>query len=215
MSASTVMGLKERRQRERKQRRDQIIDAARSLLFEKGLHATSINQIAKRAELGVGTIYFYYKSKEEIFSALQEEGLELLFSRIFKISNMNLAADEKLREIGLEYMRFSKENRDYYDIINYFLASPGIIFVPNLKRKVDRHGSRIIGLIVETINAGTRAGLFQSINPRRDAITFWGTLHGLIQFRKLKDTVLAGDSHKNILNHAVDHFINGLRNRIS
>ena len=207
------MGLKERRKREKEERRNQILDAARSLLFEKGLHATSINQIAKLAELGVGTIYFYYKSKEEIFADLQEEGLELLFTRILKVSNKNLPPDVKLREIGLQYIRFSEESRDYYDIMNYFLASPEIFFAPNLKSKVDRHGSHIIGLIIETINAGTRSGLFQSINPRRDAITFWGTLHGLIQFRKLKDTVLDGDSHKEILDHAVEHFINGLRAR--
>lgn len=205
------MGLKERREREREERRNQILDAARSLLFEKGLNATSINQIAKLAEIGVGTIYFYYKSKEEIFADLQEEGLELLFARILRASNKDLPPDEKLREIGLQYIRFSEKNREYYDIINYFLASPKIFFAPNLKSKVDRHGSRIIGLIIETINTGTRSGLFQSTSPRRDAITLWGTLHGLIQFRKLKDTVLDGDSHKKILDHAVDHFINGLR----
>jgi AcrR family transcriptional regulator len=180
------MGLKERRKREKEARRNQILDAARRLLFEKGLHATSINQIAKQAELGVGTIYFYYKSKEEIFADLQEEGLEILFS---------------------------EENRNYYDIINYFLASPQIFFAPNLKSKVDRHGTQIIGLIVETIDAGIRDDLFHSLNPRRDAITFWGTLHGLIQFRKLRDTVLEGDSHANLIDHAVTHFINGLRHR--
>ena len=205
------MGLKERRKREKEARRNQILDAARSLLFEKGLNATSINQIAKQAELGVGTIYFYYKNKQEIFADLQEEGLELLFARILKVSNRDLPADEKLRKIGLQYIRFSEESRDYYDIINYFLASPKIFFASGLKSKVDRHGSRIIGLIVETINTGAHSGLFQSSNPRRDAITFWGTLHGLIQFRKLEDTVLDGDSHKEILGHAVDHFINGLR----
>ncbi len=205
------MGLKERREKEKEARRNQILDAARALLFEKGLHATSINQIAKQAELGVGTIYFYYRSKEEIFADLQEEGLEILFARILKTSNQNLPPDEKLSTIGRQYIRFSEENRDYYDIINYFLASPEIFFAPNLKSKVDRHGSQIIGLIIETIDTGIRSGLFHSSNPRRDAITFWGTLHGLIQFRKLKDTVLAGDSHEKLLNHAVDHFINGLR----
>jgi len=207
------MGLKERRKREKTERRNQILDAARALLFEKGLHATSINQIAKKAELGVGTIYFYYKSKEEIFADLQEEGLELLFKRILKVSNLDLPPDEKLREIGFQYIRFNAENQDYYDIINYFLASPKIFFAPNLKSKVDRHGSQIIGLIVETIKTGIRSGLFQSSHPRRDALTFWGTLHGLIQFRKLKDTILDGDSHKTLLDHAVDHFINGLRLR--
>ena len=61
--------------------------------------------------------------------------------------------------------------------------------------------------------ASIRTGLFHSRNPRRDAIAFWGTLHGLIQFRKLKDTVLEGDSHANLIDHAVAHFINGLRRR--
>jgi len=205
------MGLKERRSREKEARRNQILDAARALLFEKGLHATSINQIAKQAELGVGTIYFYYRSKEEIFADLQEEGLEILFARILKAGNQSLPPDEKLRQIGLQYIRFSEENRNYYEIINYFLASPEIFFAPNLKSKVDRHGSQIIGLIIETIDTGIRSGLFHSRNPSRDAIALWGTLHGLIQFRKLKDTVLAGDSHQKLLDHAVDHFINGLR----
>ena len=207
------MGLKERKKREKAARRNQILDAARLLLLEKGLYATSINQIAKQAELGVGTIYFYYKSKEEIFANLQEEGLAILFAHILKISNQSLKPDEKLRRISLQYIRFSEENRNYYDIINYFLASPKTFFVPNLKSKVDRYGTQIIRLIIETIKVGIRTDLFYSRNPRRDAIVFWGTLHGLIQFRKLKATVLEGDSSANLIDHAVEHFINGLRRR--
>jgi len=71
------MGSKERREREREQRKSHILNTARELLLEKGLSATSINQIAKRSELSVGAIYFYYKDKEEIFAALQVEGFLL------------------------------------------------------------------------------------------------------------------------------------------
>ncbi len=78
------MGLKERREREREERKRQILNAARSLLFEEGLQGTSINKIAKSAELGVGTIYSYFASKEEIFAVLQEEGIELLHNKIKK-----------------------------------------------------------------------------------------------------------------------------------
>ncbi|MDD9301407.1 MAG: TetR family transcriptional regulator [Desulfobacter sp.] len=49
------MGLSERRLREKLLRRKQILNAARALLFEKGIKATSISQIAKVAELEVGT----------------------------------------------------------------------------------------------------------------------------------------------------------------
>ena len=76
------MGIKQRRRREKEHRRQQILDAARTLLFEKGLNAISVNQIARQAELAVGTIYFYFRSKEDIFAVLQEEGLELLLADV-------------------------------------------------------------------------------------------------------------------------------------
>ncbi len=80
------MGVKERKALERNMRRNQILDAARALLFSVGINNISISKIAKKAELGVGTIYFYYKNKEEIFAALQEEGLEILYNTISLVS---------------------------------------------------------------------------------------------------------------------------------
>jgi AcrR family transcriptional regulator len=87
------MGLKERREREKEARKQQILDAARQLLFKKGIQSTSINQIARTAELGVGTIYFYFQSKEEIFYSLQEEGLDLLFRQIEAIGRTSIPPD--------------------------------------------------------------------------------------------------------------------------
>ena len=54
------MGLKERREREKQARREQILSAARGLLHKKGINAASMNQIAKKAELGVATLYSYF-----------------------------------------------------------------------------------------------------------------------------------------------------------
>ena len=95
------MGLKERREREKEARKQQILTAARTLLFKKGIQATSINQIARTAELGVGTIYFYYQSKEEIFYSLQEEGLDILFDQIDAIGQTDSSPQEKLRATGV------------------------------------------------------------------------------------------------------------------
>ena len=105
------MGLKERRQREKNARRRQIIDAARSLLFEKGLPATSINQIAKRAELGVGTIYFYYQNKEELFAALQEEGLDLLLNDLREAYAEEEDSPARLRAAARAYLTFSRDRQ--------------------------------------------------------------------------------------------------------
>ncbi len=76
------MGLKERRKREIRERHTQIMDAARMVLFKHGMPMASIKRIAQTAELGVGTLYSYFGSKEDIFIALQEEGLEMLAQEI-------------------------------------------------------------------------------------------------------------------------------------
>ncbi len=204
------MGLKERREREREERRKLILDAARTLLFKKGLNATSINQIAKIAELGVATIYSYYKNKEEIFAALQEEGLRVLHTMISDVCNQDMPSNEKIRLIAMTYLRFSEEHKNYFDIINYFLSSPDVFFSPNLKQRVDHHGNKIISLIVSTFEDDIEDERFKQGNSRKYAIMFWGTLHGLIQFKKLKDTILHDISHKELFEYSVDQLIKGL-----
>ena len=135
------MGLKERREREKAARKGQILAAARSLLFKKGIRATSINQIARKAELGVGTIYFYYQSKEEIFYSLQEEGLDILFHDIDAIGRSETTPEERLRATGHAYLRFSSAHKDYFDIINYFLATPSVILGAELVRVGNEAGA--------------------------------------------------------------------------
>lgn len=206
------MGLKERREREKEARKGQILTAARNLLFEKGIQATSINQIARKAELGVGTIYFYYQSKEEIFYWLQEEGLDILFNTIDAIGREDASPDEKLRRTGSAYLEFSNRHKDYFDIINYFLATPTVILGPEMKQRIDRKGSRILALIEHFVHAGIEDGSLRSVDSKKWAVMFWGALHGLTQFKKLEDTVLEGEEHRHIFDYAVGELIEGLKN---
>ena len=204
------MGLKERREREREERRRQILVAARILLAKKGLGGTSIQQIAKCAELGVGTIYFYYQSKEELFAALQQEGLEVLLAQVKVAYQRGKGPADRLRRIALAYLRFSEENKDYFDIINYFLATGEELFAPELKEMVDLQGSRILEEVEAVIREGVAEGAFRKVNARRIAIMLWGTLHGLIQFKKMKDTVLQGQDHTVLYKESVEHLVRSL-----
>jgi len=205
------MGLKERRERERDGRRRQILVAARTLLSRKGLGGTSIQQIAKHAELGVGTIYFYYRSKEELFAALQQEGLEQLQEKVKTAADQGKDPADRLRGIALSYLRFSEENKDYFDIINYFLASPEEIFTPDLKIQVDQQGNRILDQVEEVIEQGMADGSFRKVNARRIALMLWGTMHGLLQFKKMRNTVLQGEDHATVYREAVEHLVQSLR----
>lgn len=204
------MGLSDRRLREKLKRRKQILDAARALLFEKGLKATSISQIAKLAELGVGTIYFYYRSKEEIFAELQEEGLELLYTKIRQSHREDDPPAVKLKNTALALLQFSEGSKDYYDIINYFLTSPEILLSQKLKIQVDRHGGKIISFVSRVIEAGIQTRDFTPVDPKRFTIMFWGALQGLIQYKKMKTTLLEGQDFKGLYCYSVEHLIQSI-----
>jgi AcrR family transcriptional regulator len=67
-----------RRQREKEQRFQTILNAAETLFTEKGYHKTSITEIADLAEVSVGTVYFYFKSKDDLLAQLTESiGLQI------------------------------------------------------------------------------------------------------------------------------------------
>ncbi len=204
------MKQKSRREREREDRRVQILDAARQLLFEKGIAAATMQRIAALAGMSVGTIYLYFESKEEIFAALQEEGLNLLGERISRAAESAVTPEERIRSIADAYLAFSAENKKYFDIINYFLSSPDVLFPPRLKKRIDTHGNRVLEQVVKAMKDGADSGRFIRTDPRRTALAFWGVLHGLLQFRKLKNTILRGDNLVQVYRGAVEHFIRGL-----
>ncbi len=60
------MGIQERKERERERRRQQIIVAAKRVFSDKGFNRATMEDIAKEAELSPGTLYLYFKNKDEI-----------------------------------------------------------------------------------------------------------------------------------------------------
>lgn len=206
------MGLKERRAREKQERKRQILAAARTLLFSEGLQGTSINKIAEKAELAIGTIYFYFRNKEEIFAALQQEGLSILYARIQEAMKQDQNPETRLRATARVYLDFSRENKDYFDIINYFLSSPKVLFSPSVKEQIDENGNRVIQTMVKTIEQGISAGIFREVDAWRFAMMFWAALHGLIQFRKLRSTMLKTKDYQGLIDYSVDYLIHSLQN---
>lgn len=206
------MSTQQRRSREKDQRKRQILAAARRLLLEKGLNGVSVNQIAQAAELGVGTLYFYYPGKEAIFAGLQVEGLERLLRRIRKAC-ADGTAEQRLQAAACAYWSFSETHREYYDIISYFLSIPETVFAPQIKARIDRCGRRILDVIAAVIDEGRVEGLFGPTDSFCAAVMFWAVLHGLMQFQKLEATVLEGTGTRQMIDFAVNHFIDGLKEK--
>ncbi len=72
------MGITERKEREKQEKRTLILEAATKMFLEDGFDKTSLRNIADKIEYSPATIYLYFKDKNELFYAIQEKGFELL-----------------------------------------------------------------------------------------------------------------------------------------
>src|SRR5262245_32749667 len=121
------MPVAQRRLREKQARREQILDSARQLFFEKGFEGTTIEEIAEKTELSKGAIYLYFPSKEEIYISLMLEGTAILHDMLRKAVSADLPADTLLRRLGHAYYAFYKEQTGYFRMLFLYYSSPEMV----------------------------------------------------------------------------------------
>jgi AcrR family transcriptional regulator len=113
------VGVKERREREEQARLEEIFRSAESVFARKGYHETHMDDIAETAELAKGTLYYYFKSKDEIFCRLLERESKKVF-----------AAVKILLDENDSFYRTLEKVVNFY--VEYFQANPGFLkmFLP-------------------------------------------------------------------------------------
>jgi len=198
------MGSIERRQREKEQRREQILDTARKLLFKKGIDATSMNQIARNAELSVGTLYLYFKNKESLFAALQEEGLDLLYTKIKKESEQGTTPGKSLREWRTGIWISVRNTVSTLTSVKLFSCFAGdcISFLPEIQ-SLTNTSNRILSVVEDILKEGVSKGTDER-EIRRKAVVFCSSLYGMMQFKKLRNTVLQGENFRDLYMYSFD-----------
>jgi AcrR family transcriptional regulator len=114
------MGVKERKIREKKLRRKEILKAAEKLFSgKKGLDAT-MDDLAEMTELGKGTLYLYFPNKESILQVLAEKGINLLRKRLSRVLNDAKTGVEQISDNGDIFVQFLKEKPFYASLILKF-----------------------------------------------------------------------------------------------
>lgn len=172
---------KERRTRERQARREAILDAAREVFFSRGLMATTVDDIAMRCGLAKGTLYLYFKSKEDIYVSLMEEGGLLLKKEMEKVKELPLKSDRLLKRLLDVYYGFYKKHRDYFRIM--FLSRH-----PDVQAKVSKdilercmeNGRECLMIVGGAIQNGVVSGLFRKVDSWAAANILWAAVNGII-----------------------------------
>ena len=88
----------------RNRRREAIVEVAREVFFEEGYAAASMSSIAARLGGSKGTLYNYFRSKEELFEAQVREGCARIADRVFDLKGDDRPIAQVLNELGEHYL---------------------------------------------------------------------------------------------------------------
>ena len=111
------MSLAKWKERERQQRRNDIIDAARELFAEKDFDEVSMDEIAGKVGLGKSTLYLYFKNKESLYFAVVLLGIQIWVEMVKEEVKKGNTGFEKLVLSGNTNREFSNRYPDYFRML--------------------------------------------------------------------------------------------------
>lgn len=114
------MGIQERKEREKEHRREEILNAAQKIFFEKGLQNATMDEIADEAELSKGTVYLYYSSKEDLYLAVMMRGVDVLQQMTLETIDKYPSTVQTIWELTKTYFDFSKKHANYFRMFHFF-----------------------------------------------------------------------------------------------
>ncbi len=168
------MGTAERREREKEQRRRTIIKAAKKLFFSKGLENTTMDEIAEKAELGKGTLYLYFPSKEILAMSIIQETSDMLNKALCKAADTDKSGIERIIDVTQALTDFFRKKRNefrffrYMDTITASLGSENIVLL-DWKSRVEGLIQVVLKVVVEGIEDGS---IRKDIDPHKAAFVY-------------------------------------------
>lgn len=114
------MGTAERRQREKEQRKTEILDAAERLFFSRSYEEVSMDEIARSVELNKATLYLYFENKEALFATIVVRGIRIMEEKFRACMVKKVPGIVKVVLMGQAYYRFSEEYPEYLRLIHFY-----------------------------------------------------------------------------------------------
>ncbi len=182
------MGIQERKEREKEQRRLDILNAAEKVFFSKGVKNTTMDDVAGASELSKGTLYLYYKSKEELYLAITLRALDILKGKFQEAAEKGGTGLQKAFAVGEAFYRFSRERPDYFNAISYY-ESTDVRFdvADSMADQCSEHGQECLDILIDSIRIGQADGSIRpDLDPVSTALLLWGQTTGVIQLMALK-----------------------------
>ena len=172
------MGTKERREREKQDIRQKILDAAAAIITEEGFAALSMRKVAHRIEYSAAAIYLHFRSREEIAQELGEAGFAKLLAKMTAAVGSK-DAPARLRAVALAYLTFGLENPETYRLI--FMGDSEYTTAAFKKNDPEGVASKSYQLLLDLGNDLRREDDFAGKGSAREiAEMIWTSMHGIV-----------------------------------
>jgi AcrR family transcriptional regulator len=169
-----------RKEREYLTHREEIVSAAEKVFAAKGFFPTTMSDIAREAEFGTGTLYKYFKSKEELYFTLIDEKVEEINRLVKDELSRKTSAVERIKKVLELQFEFFERNRDFFRIYiserNRFEWTVKDDLGKGLHEKMVTYITILAGVMRE----GIKGGEFKSMNPMDLAHTLVGIVNSFV-----------------------------------
>ncbi|TFB24974.1 TetR/AcrR family transcriptional regulator [Filobacillus milosensis] len=154
-----------------------IIDAAVEVIAENGYHSSQVSKIAKRAGVADGTIYLYFKNKEDILVSVFQEKMGQFIERIENVIMENDSADEKLYALIKMHFRQLSEDPHLAIVTQLELRQSK----KQLRMEINEVLKRYLAVVDQILKDGMEDGTFHShLNVKLVRQVIFGTLDEIV-----------------------------------
>lgn len=189
----------------REDKRKRILDAAIDVFAENGFFSTKVSEIAKTAQVADGTIYLYFKSKDDILISLFEEKMSEILTRFYAGLESIHDPEARVRQYILEHLTLAAEQPRLMQVLTVELRQSGRFMRQYSQRAFARY-LRLVGTLLED---GQQKGVFrQDVRPA----VFRRILFGAIEQLAIEwMTRSSGPDPKEVAAELADFVIRGLK----
>ena len=207
------MGIVERKEREKLQRRRDILEAARSVFSEKGFQSATMDEIAEKAELSKPTVYLYFDSKDDLYTSIVLEDFWKVAERLKESLASDVGLVEKWRSVYLAFVELCIENPEYILISQHILARESRQRVSdNILEELDNHTDELLGYLAQLVEEGMEKGLARDdLAPRTIVLIAWRMTVGLLElYLSGRAAGLGADDYHELFESAFDVLKDGI-----
>lgn len=199
-----------RKEQEKSQHREAILLAAGEVFSEKGFHYAKMEEVAARAGYSAGTIYNYFKNKEELYVTVIGEGLQRLMEGFRVILESEAPFEKKLEAVILNSFEFADTSRSFSKLMAQQTSYATAELIGTFTAKGLVLYGQFIDLYAKLMFQGIQEEVLRSIDPRDLAHLFLGIQHELFNewLFSPTDYKLAGKAP-----FFIDFFLNGAKVR--